>query len=871
MVKFSKMRRISLPIGVALAMTIAVTPVVAQSSSLRSALSGLTSRAPSASLPAQTAGVLDTDVAAYAILASNSASVATGGSVTGGVLANGVYAAPSIEPGFSTEVERNTVVNGDVVGDKLKVDTGASTGARFCNSLTGTGSCFPFTPPALVMPPFQEADVRAGAPDVFVNTNEEVTLAPGGYGDITVGNKGRLIFEGGQYDVRSIKAVSTAGGQCLAPCRSYLFNSPSDVRIGQNFDSGLRAKIGPSPASGIAASDIIIYAGGSNPGGALYPAVIAIGRESDADANLYSARGTNLIERASDVTGGLFGLNVQVDKDSTVAVDNAFANRPPIADNQEVATTDNLDAEPPVPPATVTITLTGSDPDDDDLVFTVSALTGPGTLGPLVEGPPPSAPSPPGCSGEDPSCTPGNPARTSATITYTPADLLNAPNSFTFTVTDPSGASSTATVSINPPGDATPEVTLGEVTADDQTVEVVLGQTVSIALSGSAPNPPGDPVTYTVTSLPSRGTLADSADVPINTVPTLLSDNIVKYTDTTGAPSPPDDTFGFRVDGMTSASTSGFDTATVTVVAVVQEKLAQSVSVSTGLNESVFVTVTANPLGSGTAPESGGAQPAAEESTASRSVDPDSVNGTYSRSATTLAATTALGIDQGWFQFGWCDVGTTPNCDVLDDLVNETAVDQGPFEFTATGPVCLSITDTLAKGDHWRVENVATGHVIGETTLVPQATSTTSLADVAFADPTYSSASFDLAEDDFAYSIQLITIPPNSYSFGTAGFIRVDSGPCTKLTYEVKTLPAGGTLRTESGALVAVGDTFPIATTLRFVPTPGVSGTTSFTFEVSKTLLNTTILVDSALAEIIVGLNDSCVLVGREPGCAPAG
>ncbi|MFQ5817068.1 MAG: tandem-95 repeat protein, partial [Terriglobia bacterium] len=99
----------------------------------------------------------------------------------------------------------------------------------------------------------------------------------------------------------------------------------------------------------------------------------------------------------------------------TVTVTNV--SRDPVADAQTVNTDEDTVAS---------ITLTGSDPDGDELTFAIATAPSNGTLGALT---PVSA--------------------TSATLNYTPELNFNGSDSFVFTVTDPSGLSSTATVTIS--------------------------------------------------------------------------------------------------------------------------------------------------------------------------------------------------------------------------------------------------------------------------------------------------------------------------------------------------------------------------------------------------------------------------------------
>jgi hypothetical protein len=78
------------------------------------------------------------------------------------------------------------------------------------------------------------------------------------------------------------------------------------------------------------------------------------------------------------------------------------------------------------------VTLTGSDPDTCELVFSVVTAPAHGTVGTITNN----------------ACVNGNPKTDSASITYTPAANYNGPDSFTFLVNDGTSSSSPATVSL---------------------------------------------------------------------------------------------------------------------------------------------------------------------------------------------------------------------------------------------------------------------------------------------------------------------------------------------------------------------------------------------------------------------------------------
>jgi len=125
----------------------------------------------------------------------------------------------------------------------------------------------------------------------------------------------------------------------------------------------------------------------------------------------------------------------------------------------------------------VDVTLSGSDPDGDDLTYAVATAPAHGVL-----------------SGTVPN------------LTYTPATGYSGPDSFTYTVNDADLTSPAARVSITvmpaPPPNHAP-------VANDLTESTDQDSAVSVALSGTDPD--GDPITYSVLTSPAHGSLSGTA------------------------------------------------------------------------------------------------------------------------------------------------------------------------------------------------------------------------------------------------------------------------------------------------------------------------------------------------------------------------
>ena len=150
---------------------------------------------------------------------------------------------------------------------------------------------------------------------------------------------------------------------------------------------------------------------------------------------------------------------------ATVSISVASVNDKPVVAGQSVEVKED---------GTVSITLTGSDEDGDDLSFTVLSQPKNGTL-----------------SGATPA------------LTYSPKTNYSGSDSFTFRANDGKADSNTATVSISVASVNDKPVVAG------QSVEVDEDGSVSITLTGSDED--GDALSFTVLSQPENGTISGTA------------------------------------------------------------------------------------------------------------------------------------------------------------------------------------------------------------------------------------------------------------------------------------------------------------------------------------------------------------------------
>ena len=164
-----------------------------------------------------------------------------------------------------------------------------------------------------------------------------------------------------------------------------------------------------------------------------------------------------------DLTALHLLLTTVLTESAPATVSITVENQAPTANAQSVTVTGNTPK---------LITLTGTDPNNDPLTFSIATNPTHGTL-----------------SGFNPA---------TGEVTYTPAANYAGPDSFTFTVNDGTTESAPATVSITVENQAP--------TANAQSVTVTGNTPKLITLTGTDPN--NDPLTFSIATNPTHGTLS---------------------------------------------------------------------------------------------------------------------------------------------------------------------------------------------------------------------------------------------------------------------------------------------------------------------------------------------------------------------------
>jgi hypothetical protein len=424
------------------------------------------------------------------------------------------------------------------------------------------------------------------------------------------------------------------------------------------------------------------------------------------------------------------------------------------------------------------ITLTGVAPNNDPRTFAVTANPSHGTLSGLNS--------------------------STGAVTYTPAAGYTGPDSFQFTVNDTTtnttSAAATVTIAVVPPP-----------TANAQSVTAAQNTATAITLSGTPPN--GDPLTFTVTTNPSHGTLSG-----LN-----ASTGAVTYTPAAGYTG--SDSFQFTVTDAASNLTSASATVSLTV-AVPPTANAQSVTVLQGQAKAITLTgsapnndplsfaVTANPS-HGTLSGLNTTTGQVTYTPTGSYTGPDSFQFTVTDTATSLTSTATVGLTVAAPPTANAQSVTVGQSTAKFITLTGSAPNNDPLSFTVTvNPSHGTLSGLNATTG--QVTYTPTGSYTGrdsfQFTVTDTTTTFTSAAatiTVAVVPPPTANAQSATTGQDMAKNITLTGTTPNG----------------DPLSFSVTANPAHGTLsgfNNNSGAVV-------------YTPVAGYTGPDSFQFTVTDT------------------------------------
>lgn len=294
---------------------------------------------------------------------------------SGDVVANQASADPPTPPPGTFELyfDKRATTAGSLRGDSVFIGKKASVGGDVAyNELDNDGSIAGVEITPLPLPVFAFLPLfhtgPSGGPDVTVPDFGSQTLAAGDYGDVVLGEGATLELTGGVYNVRSITMTEPGG--------KVLFGGAAEVRVAERVVTRQQAVVGPADGSGVAPSEIVFYVAGTDAGNGSRPEAVSIDQDNTIGASFYAPNGTLRIGQRADATGAFLGLHVRIDRDSTVALDTFFFNRPPVA-GDDSATVAEGGSVSVLDSAEASLLANDTDPNADNLSVSATPVTPP--------------------------------------------------------------------------------------------------------------------------------------------------------------------------------------------------------------------------------------------------------------------------------------------------------------------------------------------------------------------------------------------------------------------------------------------------------------------------------------------------------------
>ena len=216
---------------------------------------------------------------------------------------------------YELKMDKDIVTAGGYVvkanGVQIKNDTEVG-GDVYYNNLHNQGTIFgqEISPVAFPLysnlPPFKSAPY--GNQNIVVQKNGYLVLEPGDYKNITVKDRGTLLFTGGVYNVKKITLKKKA---------DLIFGAAVEIRVDDKLQVKKQGYVGPDAGSGIDASDVIFYISGDDDAAKLEEKV-------DFYGTIYAPYGEVELKKEVFAAGAFLALEVEIDKECELSLDSYF-------------------------------------------------------------------------------------------------------------------------------------------------------------------------------------------------------------------------------------------------------------------------------------------------------------------------------------------------------------------------------------------------------------------------------------------------------------------------------------------------------------------------------------------------------------------
>ena len=194
-----------------------------------------------------------------------------------------------------------------IVANKIKINKDAIVPNVYYNDLDSKGTILgtentPLTLPVVInLPDFP--DFESGDEKIKVHKNEFVSLPSGDYGKIELKKNSMMIFEGGIYNIESIKADKNS---------QILFEDPSEIRVEKDVKLKKIVTLGPHPDSEITASDILFLVGDDK------KSKIEFGKSSVVHATFFAPEGEIQMKKETLAVGSFVANKIKIDKNANL-------------------------------------------------------------------------------------------------------------------------------------------------------------------------------------------------------------------------------------------------------------------------------------------------------------------------------------------------------------------------------------------------------------------------------------------------------------------------------------------------------------------------------------------------------------------------